>query len=96
METKGDAEKPSTIGEGGAMEIVRVPAWQVKYDWSEDPDEVVHLVCCRDLDWRRAMCGYEEPSQDFRLPKDPCHGVVLPVTAEEYERLSIAWGADRV
>lgn len=36
--------------------------------------------------------GQWTPSKDFRLPKDPCHGVVLPVTAEEYERLSTAWG----
>jgi hypothetical protein len=35
--------------------------------------------------------GQWTPSEDFRLPKDPCHGVVLPVTAEEYERLSSAW-----
>jgi hypothetical protein len=32
-------------------------------------------------------------SEDFRLPVDPCHGVVLSVTAEEYERLSSAWGS---
>jgi len=31
------------------------------------------------------------PSKDHRLPTDPCHGVVLPVTAEEYERLNAAW-----
>lgn len=72
-ETKEDAEKPSTIGEGGAMDLVRVPAWQVKYDWSEDPDEVVHFVCCRDLDWRRAMCGYEEPHMTIaRDPRNLC------------------------
>ena len=33
-------------------------------------------------------------SKDHRLPKDPCHGVVLPVTTEEYERLSAAWKAE--
>jgi hypothetical protein len=68
-ETKGDETKPSTIGEAGEMEIIRVPAWQVKYDWSEDPDEVVHLVCCRDLEWRTAMCGYEEPKTT--IARDP-------------------------
>ncbi|WP_406047217.1 glycoside hydrolase family 43 protein [Kribbella sp. NBC_00889] len=31
------------------------------------------------------------PSQDYRLPTDPCHGVVLPVTAEECDRLRTAW-----
>ena len=35
--------------------------------------------------------GQWTPSEDFRLPPDPCHGVVLPVTAEEYDRLSTAW-----
>lgn len=31
------------------------------------------------------------PCDNYRLPEDPCHGVVLPVTAEEYERLATAW-----
>jgi hypothetical protein len=35
--------------------------------------------------------GRWAPSEEFRLPSDPCHGVVLPVTAEEYESLSNAW-----
>ncbi len=37
--------------------------------------------------------GRWTPAADFRLPKDPCHGVVLPVTGEEYARLSAAWPA---
>jgi hypothetical protein len=37
--------------------------------------------------------GRWSPVPDFRLPRDPCHGVVLPITAEEYERLSSAWPA---
>jgi hypothetical protein len=41
----------------------------------------------------RDLAGGEwEPSEGFRLPSDPCHGVVLPVTAEEYRRLRAAWG----
>lgn len=36
--------------------------------------------------------GQWTPAKDFRLPKDPCHGVVLPVTDEEHSRLSTAWG----
>jgi len=35
--------------------------------------------------------GEWTPAEDFRLPTDPCHGVVLPVTAAEYERLKTAW-----
>ncbi|MER7243343.1 glycoside hydrolase family 43 protein [Kribbella sp. NPDC000426] len=30
-------------------------------------------------------------AKNHHLPSDPCHGVVLPVTAEEYERLGKAW-----
>ncbi|WP_458113939.1 glycoside hydrolase family 43 protein [Arthrobacter sp. R1-13] len=37
--------------------------------------------------------GQWTPSEDFRLPPNPCHGVVVPVTSEEYERLSAAWGS---
>lgn len=37
--------------------------------------------------------GRWTPATDHRLPKDPCHGVVLPVTTEEYDRLSAAWPA---
>ncbi|WP_205328241.1 glycoside hydrolase family 43 protein [Glycomyces sp. YM15] len=35
--------------------------------------------------------GAWAPCEDFGLPEDPCHGVVLPVTAAEYDRLSAAW-----
>lgn len=35
--------------------------------------------------------GTWTPSEDFRLPPDPCHGVVLPVTAAEHQRLGTAW-----
>jgi hypothetical protein len=35
--------------------------------------------------------GEWTPCTDYRLPSDPCHGVVLPVTADEYERLRAAW-----
>ncbi|WP_102193570.1 glycoside hydrolase family 43 protein [Microbacterium aurantiacum] len=35
--------------------------------------------------------GAWTPVENYRPPRDPCHGVVLPVTAEEYERLRAAW-----
>jgi hypothetical protein len=54
-------ENPAEIRDGGAMERVRVPAWEVKYKLDRNPDELAHFVCCRDLDWRKAICGYEEP-----------------------------------
>lgn len=37
------------------------------------------------------LVGLWTPCTDFRLPEDPCHGVVLPVTAAEHERLRTAW-----
>ena len=37
--------------------------------------------------------GEWSPAKDHRLPVDPCHGVVLPVTVDEYERLRTAWPA---
>ncbi|TSE15008.1 hypothetical protein B1A87_002830 [Arthrobacter sp. KBS0703] len=59
--TTGDLE---TIEHAGSLEQVRVPAWEAKYKLSENPEEFAHMVCCRDLDWRRAICGYveEEPT----------------------------------
>jgi hypothetical protein len=36
--------------------------------------------------------GRWAPSPDFRLPRDPCHGTVLRVTGEEYERLRTVLG----
>ncbi|HEY3508660.1 glycoside hydrolase family 43 protein [Kribbella sp. NPDC051137] len=35
--------------------------------------------------------GTWKPCADYRLPESPCHGVVLPVTAAEYERLRTTW-----
>ncbi|SDE11466.1 glycoside hydrolase family 43 protein [Glycomyces harbinensis] len=35
--------------------------------------------------------GEWTPASGYRLPEDPCHGVVLAVTAEECERLETAW-----
>lgn len=41
-----------------------MPAWEAKYKPSENPEDFTHMVCCRDLDWRQAICGYveEEPT----------------------------------
>ncbi|WP_285247496.1 hypothetical protein [Pseudarthrobacter sp. efr-133-R2A-89] len=59
--TDTHTEQAGTLEDGGSMELVRVPAWEVKYRMGEDPDELAHFVCCRDLDWRKAACGHEEP-----------------------------------
>ncbi len=29
------------------------------FEMADSTDEVVHLVCCRDVSWRRAFCGEE-------------------------------------
>ena len=52
------------VEESSVLEQVRVPAWETKYKLSDNPEEICHLVCCRDLDWRRTLCGYveEEPT----------------------------------
>ncbi|WP_120520354.1 hypothetical protein [Arthrobacter celericrescens] len=55
------AGNPQAVDDGGTPELTRVPAWEVKYRRGQNPDELAHLVCCRDLDWRRAFCGYEDP-----------------------------------
>ncbi|MFJ4715205.1 hypothetical protein [Streptomyces sp. NPDC088785] len=31
-------------------------------DLGTDPDEIGHLVCCRDASWRTAFCGEEQDS----------------------------------
>ncbi|MEA5455235.1 glycoside hydrolase family 43 protein [Sinomonas sp. JGH33] len=35
--------------------------------------------------------GWWTPAKSFRLPEHPCHGVVLPLTAERYDGLRMAW-----
>lgn len=32
------------------MELVRVPAWEAKFRLNDDPDELAHVICCRDLE----------------------------------------------
>lgn len=52
------------VEDSSVLKLVRVPAWEAKYKLSKNPEELAHLVCCRDLDWRQALCGYveEEPT----------------------------------
>jgi hypothetical protein len=54
----------SALPAGGTLEIVRVPAGEEKYTISQNPDELAHFICCRDLVWR-AVCGYEESEQSI-------------------------------
>jgi hypothetical protein len=63
--TGTSAVDPKAIEEAGSMDVGRGPAWDAKDKLSENPGELDHLVCCRDVEWRRALCGYihEDPSQ---------------------------------
>lgn len=59
--TKKEAGVAPALEDGGSLEVVRAQAWEVKHKLEQDPDEMAHFVCCRDLEWRKALCGYEEP-----------------------------------
>lgn len=59
--TEQDAGVAPAIEDAGSLELVRSPAWEVKHRLEQNPDEMAHFVCCRDVDWRKALCGYEEP-----------------------------------
>ncbi|MGZ5385601.1 MAG: hypothetical protein ACXWH0_16680 [Acidimicrobiia bacterium] len=50
-----------TLEDGGAMELVRVPAWDAQYKLGQDEGEVAYMFCCRDLDWSKTVCGYVDP-----------------------------------
>lgn len=54
------SQQETAAEDGGALELVRTPVWEVRYKRGGDPRELAHIVCCRDLDWRQAFCGYEE------------------------------------
>jgi hypothetical protein len=46
-----------------------------------DPDEIAHLVCCRDESWRVAFCGFETESINMAAEH------VCSMCASEVERL---------
>lgn len=54
-------ESVPTHENGGAMELVRVPAWAAPYKLGQDEGEVAHMFCCRDLDWSKTVFGHEDP-----------------------------------
>ena len=55
------------------------------YEVAESVDEVVHLVCCRDVSWRRAFCG--EENQTLALSYEQ----VCTMCVEEAERMRPGW-----
>lgn len=54
-------EGAPALEDGGALELVRVPALDTKYKAGQDDGKVAHMFCCRDMDWSKAACGYEDP-----------------------------------
>ncbi|MGF9648678.1 hypothetical protein AAIH32_11920 [Pseudarthrobacter oxydans] len=40
------------------MELGLSPARAATYSLIENPGKLDHLVCCRDVEWRHALCGY--------------------------------------
>ncbi len=57
------------------------PLWEV----ADSGDEVVHLVCCRDVSWRKAFCGEENDAVATSYDN------VCTMCAEEAERLRPGW-----
>ena len=77
-----------TIGQGEGPLVYRSNTEEKWYLWIDEFTAERRYVPFETTD----LAGGEWiPSTDYRLPEDPCHGVVLPVTAEEHERLSTAW-----
>lgn len=60
--TKTTVTSLPTLEDGGAMEVVRAPAWDAKYQFGRDQGDVAHVFCCRDLNWSKTLCGYEDPN----------------------------------
>jgi hypothetical protein len=46
------------------MELGRGPVRAATYNVRENPGKLDHLVCCRYVEWGRALCGYtgKDPS----------------------------------
>jgi hypothetical protein len=90
---QGDAmtettEAQQAVEQAGSLELIRVPAWEAKYSLSDNPEELAHLICCRDLEWRRALCGYVE--EDPKLLHDSEN--ICTMCVETVERLGVSLG----
>lgn len=86
--TQTPIDNTKTVADGGSLELLRVPAWQAKYKLSSNPEELAHMVCCRDLDWRRAICGYYEEHQSI---VDHAHNVCT-MCVETAESMGVTIG----
>lgn len=59
--TETSTESTPALEDGGSLELIRTPAVRAQYKIGQDPKEFAHIFCCRDLDWAKTMCGYEDP-----------------------------------
>lgn len=81
VEVRTLTQDPRVIEDVGSLEQFRVPALEAKYKMSENPEEMAHLVCCRDIEWRRGFCGYIE--EDPNLIPDPTNVCTMCVETVE-------------
>lgn len=58
--TGTSAVNPKAAGTAGPAELGRGPARGATSNLNENPGKLDHLVCCRDAEWRRALCGHVE------------------------------------
>lgn len=47
--TDQDAEVAPALDDGGTLEVECTPVWDVKHKLEQNPEEMAHFVCCRDL-----------------------------------------------
>lgn len=68
------------LGETGA-DRVSVPHTETRYRFVANPEEITHLVCCRDFSWRVAFCGFEG------IEVNPAAEIICAMCLEEVSRL---------
>ena len=69
------------------VEIRTAPLVDPLFEVTDDADELVHLVCCRDVSWRRAWCGEESDRLSVSIER------VCSMCLEEAERLRPGWAS---
>jgi hypothetical protein len=58
------------------------------YRLSANPEEIAHLVCCRDVSWRVAFCGFENTEVN------PAAEIICTMCLEEVSRLRPDFASD--
>lgn len=67
---------PETIPEtttGATQEAdAQAPRTAARRELVSKPDEVSHVVCCRDEKWEKAWCGFDLREANVNAAGDPC------------------------